>query len=39
MLDIRLVLGVVVILFGIAAFFSEGDHSINLLEKFDQAQS
>lgn len=29
-MDIRIVMGVVVILFAYLAFFSEGDHSINL---------
>lgn len=31
MLDIRVVMGVVVLLFAYLAVFSEGDHSINLL--------
>ncbi|MEM6276316.1 MAG: hypothetical protein AAF714_05155 [Pseudomonadota bacterium] len=35
MLDIRIVMGVVVILFAIAAFSGSGDHSINLFDKVD----
>ena len=31
MLDIRVVMGIVVVLFGYLAIFSKGDHSINLL--------
>ncbi len=31
MLDIRYVMGVVVVLFACAAFFSSGDHSIDLM--------
>lgn len=31
MLDIRIVMGIVVVLFGYLAVFSEGDHSINLM--------
>ena len=37
MLDIRIVMGVVTVLFTIAAFFSEGDLSINIIEKLDNA--
>ena len=39
MLDIRIVLGVVVVLFAYLAVFSEGDHAINLLDKFEQSAS
>ncbi|MEM1100378.1 MAG: hypothetical protein AAGH73_02465 [Pseudomonadota bacterium] len=33
-MDIRIVLGVVTLLFAYLAFFSEGDHSINIVDKF-----
>lgn len=36
-MDIRIVMGVVVVLFGYLAFFSEGDHSINIVEKLNSA--
>jgi len=39
MLDIRIVMGVVVVLFAVAAFTSEGDQSINILDKFTQSES
>ncbi|MEO0664412.1 MAG: hypothetical protein AAFY97_01625 [Pseudomonadota bacterium] len=36
-MDIRIVMGVVVVLFAIAAFFSSGDQSINIIEKLNNA--
>ncbi|MEL6913982.1 MAG: hypothetical protein AAFP13_05740 [Pseudomonadota bacterium] len=36
-MDIRILLGIVTLLFAYLAVFSEGDHSINILEKFTAA--
>ncbi|MEM9438034.1 MAG: hypothetical protein AAGA15_13440 [Pseudomonadota bacterium] len=36
-MDIRIVMGGVVLLFAFAAFFSSGDQSINIIEKLDSA--
>ena len=37
--DIRIVMGVIVVLFACAAFFSSGDHSINILDKQQTTQA